>query len=46
INANLEHLQNCTSKSVSDTVLNSIINHGLDPKKCLAWVTDNTAYMS
>ncbi|CAG8482349.1 13006_t:CDS:2 [Acaulospora morrowiae] len=43
---NLENLHNCTGQSVADSTLKAITIHGLDPKKCSTWVTDNTAYMS
>ncbi len=42
----LQDIPKCNAEIVSDTVIKNIQECGLDFKKCLLWVTDNTAYMS
>ncbi|GBB89377.1 hypothetical protein RclHR1_16030006 [Rhizophagus clarus] len=42
----LKDIPKCNSETVSNIVIQSIQEDGLDITKCILWVTDNTAYMS
>ncbi|RIB05986.1 hypothetical protein C2G38_2218178 [Gigaspora rosea] len=42
----LQSILRCNADTISDTVIKCIKSDGLDIKKCILWVTDNTAYMS
>ncbi|CAG8531686.1 2437_t:CDS:2 [Rhizophagus irregularis] len=44
--AQLQHIPKCNADTVSETVIKNIQECGLEFKKCVLWVTDNTAYMS
>ncbi|CAI2196586.1 772_t:CDS:1, partial [Funneliformis geosporum] len=46
IMTHLKDIDRCDGKSVSQTVQKTIENAHIDIKKCLVWLTDNTAYMS
>ncbi|RIB28432.1 hypothetical protein C2G38_2157967 [Gigaspora rosea] len=42
----LRDIDKCDGKSVSETVQIIMKNSQIDPNKCFAWLSDNTAYMS
>ncbi|CAG8540799.1 11687_t:CDS:2 [Ambispora leptoticha] len=42
----LEDLKECNGESVATSVTNTCKKYNIDPQLCLAWRTDNTAYMS
>jgi hypothetical protein len=44
--ASLKDIPRCNSETVSNIVIQSIQEDGLDITKCILWVTDNTAYMA
>jgi hypothetical protein len=44
--AQLQNVIKCNAEVVSDVVVTHIQESGLDAKKCILWVTDNTSYMS
>ncbi|RIA88404.1 hypothetical protein C1645_826373 [Glomus cerebriforme] len=44
--ASLKDIPKCNSETVSNVVIQSIQENGLDITKYILWVTDNTAYMS
>ncbi|PKC55071.1 hypothetical protein RhiirA1_504521 [Rhizophagus irregularis] len=46
IMTSLKDIPRCNSETVSNEVIQSIREDGLDITKCILWVTDNTAYMA
>lgn len=46
IMASLKDIPRCNSETVSNSVIQTIQENGLDIAKCVLWVTDNTAYMA
>ncbi|RIB12802.1 hypothetical protein C2G38_1785321 [Gigaspora rosea] len=42
----MKDLSHCNGSTIASVVIETCINCKLDPKKCITWTTDNTAYMS
>ena len=41
----MQNIPKCNAETISDAVIKSIQEYGLEFKKCSLWVTDNTAYL-
>lgn len=44
--ASFKDISRCNSETVSNIVIQTIIENGLDITKCILWVTDNTVYIA